>query len=456
MPYTLVHDGVLREFDLYAPPAWQYWIARAWLDHDRIGLPVVVALHGAAQDPLEFQEKWFFPEVWNQDLAGNPLIEVPPASATVEEKLQFVSDLVAHRRLLENQFFVLYPHGMGWASASNQPWAFNLSAPPAIPGAPAGTTLRPLYREDRTVRGWNSGVDGVATGPQIDDVGFIKEMLNVIDQKLRAELLTAKEDIDAVTASKPFPWDTTIVKGKVIKTEAPETLFDVDRRFLFGYSNGGMLAHRLVRQMTDYWGAVWGMSTAVGGQAQQGFGTPVINVPATGTYTTSFFAHHGENDEIAPPGDVGGDVLAIADGVLQAPTIAAPVYLQYQLAGIGTPTERSRYMPGFLPLAQGWRGYASYNQEPQITMRRARPGLASLGEKGIPGSAYSYSTRDLVISVPNTEPPPIELYPYLRNPIAVIYIDPDMGHTNFTSHPNRYFFAHDVWRFFRTHQRVPL
>jgi predicted esterase len=454
MPYTLIHDGVMREFDFYAPPAWQYWLARAWADEGRIGLPVVVALHGAGQDPLDFQEKWFFPEVWNRDLQGNTLIELPGANPSLEELSAFLAALVNYQRVLANQFFVLYPYGMGWASTSNQPWAYNLSAPPAIPGSQAGTTFRPLYREDRPARGWNSGVDGVATGPKIDDVGFIKEMLKVIDERLRAELLTAKDDIDAVTAGNPFPWQYIFLPGPIAKTEAPETLFDVDRRFLFGYSNGGMMAHRLVNKMSDHWAALWGMSTAVGGQAQQGFGTPALNVPASGTYSTSFFAHHGEKDEIAPPGNVNGDVMAIADGVLQSPTLVAPVYLQYQLAGFGTPADRKRYMPGFLPLAQGWREYVSYNQLASATTRRARPGLAALGGKKTNGSAYSYSSGDFGIVPPTGLPAPE--YPYLRNPIAVTYVDPDMGHTNFTSHANRYFFAEDVWKFFRYHPRVAL
>ena len=107
MPYTLVHNGVMREFDFYAPPAWEYWAARAWLDHGRIGLPVVVAMHGAGQDPLEFQEKWFFPEVWNQDLDGHALISYPETAA---EAIAFIDDLVDYQRLLDNQFFVFYDY----------------------------------------------------------------------------------------------------------------------------------------------------------------------------------------------------------------------------------------------------------------------------------------------------------------------------------------------------------
>jgi hypothetical protein len=38
MPYSLVHDGVLREFDFYAPPGWQHWVGKAW-ERDASGFP---------------------------------------------------------------------------------------------------------------------------------------------------------------------------------------------------------------------------------------------------------------------------------------------------------------------------------------------------------------------------------------------------------------------------------
>ena len=120
MPYTLVHQGVMREFDFYAPPGWQHWVGKAW-EQGRVGLPLVVALHGGAQDPLGFQEDWFFPRVWNLSFAdGNPGDPVTPGAA----------------RALENQFFVLYPYGMGWTTASLHTLAYLLIEPPAIPAAP--------------------------------------------------------------------------------------------------------------------------------------------------------------------------------------------------------------------------------------------------------------------------------------------------------------------------------
>jgi hypothetical protein len=36
----------------------------------------------------------------------------------------------------------------------------------------------------------------------------------------------------------------------------------------------------------------------------------------------------------------------------------------------------------------------------------------------------------------------------------VAYLDPLMNHTNFV--PNRYFFAADVWDFFKAHPRIDI
>ena len=168
MPYTLIYDGVMREFDFYAPPGWQYWVGEAW-KQGRRGLPLIVALHGGGEDPLVFQEDWFFPRVWDLglDSAGNPSDPVSPGD----------------KRCLENQFFVLFPYGQGWMTKSLFDRAFGLIEPPTIPKLPPipelptipelppnllnfqnwlnllanslnllhGADLRPLYHDTRTV-----------------------------------------------------------------------------------------------------------------------------------------------------------------------------------------------------------------------------------------------------------------------------------------------------------------
>jgi len=51
MPYQLVQDGLVREFRLFAPIGWPYWVERAFTEDGRNGLPLVIAMHGGAQDP---------------------------------------------------------------------------------------------------------------------------------------------------------------------------------------------------------------------------------------------------------------------------------------------------------------------------------------------------------------------------------------------------------------------
>jgi hypothetical protein len=67
MPYTMIHDGLMREFDFWAPEGWEYWLYRRWVDEGRLGLPLVIALHGGGQSPEEFQEAWPFTQVWAVD-----------------------------------------------------------------------------------------------------------------------------------------------------------------------------------------------------------------------------------------------------------------------------------------------------------------------------------------------------------------------------------------------------
>jgi hypothetical protein len=47
MPYQLVHNGVVREFEFYPPVGWHYWHERVFTEDGRNGLPLVIALHAA-------------------------------------------------------------------------------------------------------------------------------------------------------------------------------------------------------------------------------------------------------------------------------------------------------------------------------------------------------------------------------------------------------------------------
>ncbi len=403
MPYTLVHDGVMREFDFYAPPGWEHWAGKAW-EQGRRGLPLVVALHGGGEDPLVFQKDWFFPRVWHLglDSDGNPGDPVP----------------LNGNRSLENQFFVLYHYGQGWMTKSFFDLAYGLLEPPA-------------GIDTRTLRVFDPGFGG--SGPGVDDVGFIEAARDAMDNKLRSALGAAAGDLP-----KDFPWQIVSAKlpsGEVVqKLISSISVFDPDRRFLFGYSNGAMLAYRLVSQMPNHWAALWAMSGTCGGKPNVTASTGndrVINLPEDGTLLThavSLFAHHGDADKTVPPGDWGE-----ADFAYQSPQFPDPGYLTYAIAGFPTALD---YRPGYLPLSQASRGYRAYNNLQGESPFRQRAGL---------GGASTAQSK----SWPDGENPDD------FNPVVVIYRDPQMEHTGFTDEKsNRYFFEKDVWRFFSRHHRT--
>jgi hypothetical protein len=386
----------MREFDFYAPPGWQHWVGEAW-KRGRTGLPLVVALHGGAQDPLSFQEDWFFPRVWSLalDSDGNPGEPVAPGAA----------------RILANQFFVLYPYGMGWSTASLHTLAYALVEPAAIPNAPPGSDFGPLYRDARTIRAWNAGFG--ASSPLIDDISFIQAAADAMSNMLSQTLHKADDDL---------PED--------LQRISPTSLFDIERRYLFGYSNGAMLGHRLVKEMPDHWAALWAMSGTCGGKPHVGVSSEresVVNLPEDGQYAVSLFAHHGDLDEIVPPGDWGE-----ADFSYQTPQGPGGLFLTYALAGFDNALD---YRPGLLPLSQASRGYRDYNRLSGESPFRRRPGV------GGAGTARSKSWPDS--ADPND-----------ANPTVVIYRDANLKHTGFTSSSGRYFREKDVWRFFGYHPRV--
>jgi hypothetical protein len=407
MPYTLVHQGVMREFDFYTPPGWQHWVGKAW-ERGRIGLPLVVALHGGAQDPLGFQEDWFFPRVWalSLDDSGNPGDPVAPGAA----------------RVLENQFFVLYPYGMGWTTASLHALAYTLTEPVAIPPAPPGSDFQPLYRDGRTIRAWNAGFG--AASPLIDDVSFIKAARNAMSDLLKEQLLAAASDLP-----DDFPWEYESAQWPLLKKTSPD-LFDVERRYLFGYSNGAMLGHRLVKEMPDHWAALWTMAGTCGGKPHIGVSAEAdrtVNLPESGQFAVSFFAHHGDLDHTVPPGSWGE-----ADFAYQTPQAPDALFLVNALAGFPNALD---YRPGLLPLSQASRAYRDYNHLTGSSPFRLRPGVNG------PETAKSKSWPD-------------DADPNNHNPTVVTYRDSNMKHTGFTSSPNRYFREGDVWRFFGHHPRV--
>ena len=45
---------------------------------------------------------------------------------------------------------------------------------------------------------------------------------------------------------------------------------DADRRFVFGYSMGGMMAYKLAHEIGDHFAALWVMAGAIGGRSHEG------------------------------------------------------------------------------------------------------------------------------------------------------------------------------------------
>ena len=416
MPYTLIHNGVMREFDFYAPPGWEHWVGEAWAKGRR-GLPLIVALHGGGEDPLVFQKQWFFPQVWNLglDTSGNPSDPVRPLDP----------------RFLENQFFVLYPYGQGWMTKSLYELAYGLAPLPAS-------------LDTQTLRAFDPGFAG--SGPLVDDVDFIKAARDAMDEKLRTALGQA-----ASRLPNDFPLQTVSAKlptGEVVSsTSSSISLFDPSRRFLFGYSNGAMLGYRLVREMPNHWAALWAMSGTCGGIPHYRVSAEndrVVNLPEDGTFAVSLFAHHGEADVTVPPGDMSAEDFAYQTPI--GPDLSKPLdpskfqdylgYLTYAFAGFPNALD---YSPGYLPLAQASRGFRAYNSlKGQNLQNRQRTDLN--------GGSTAHS-----LSFPDSENPDD------FNPMVVIYRDPTMDHTNFNDKDKiRYFFEKDVWRFFSRHSRTLL
>lgn len=93
MAYHIVHKGVVREFDFYAPFAWTYWHERAFAEDGRMGLPLVVAMHGEGQDQetisdeTNWQDRFFVLYPYGFDSSQNDVSFIRAAISAVENML---------------------------------------------------------------------------------------------------------------------------------------------------------------------------------------------------------------------------------------------------------------------------------------------------------------------------------------------------------------------------------
>lgn len=241
MTYQIVHDGLVREFELFAPPAWPYWLEQAHAIDGRRGLPLVIAMHGGGQEPAVFGAQWPFFTLLDPTCPN-------------------------HLPAAEDKFFVLYPFGSS--------------------SSPKGTCDEP--GNGSPLRGWNIGFSGQVV-PAQDDASFIVSAVEAVEAMLQPEL-------DRLGVALPA--------------------IDEHRRYAFGYSMGGMMAYRIAHDVPDYIAALWVMAGAHDGRAHHGLTTTVANTPR-GTMRVSLFAHHGNADDVVPPGTVDnhGDLVVSAESL---------------------------------------------------------------------------------------------------------------------------------------------
>jgi poly(3-hydroxybutyrate) depolymerase len=278
---------------------------------------------------------------------------------------------------LEDQFFVLVPAGTHTVDA------------------PLGGDPFALPFDDKLL--WNGAPVGVDV--RRDDVAFVRKMVEHAERSLQRAALNP---------------------------EAP--VFDPDRMFLHGYSNGAGLAHRLVWEEPDRWAAVWAQSGMM--SRQDGIDPPPGNRARFGprfelaTQCVSLFAHHGVLDTTVPPGDRG--TFGVAPEV--------PELLRL-LAG-GVPRQDALQLtPHYGSLSDCVEAYRAFNGltggEPIPTLEASIGGL----------SLQWVSPRFTLLNG--------------ANPQVVEYRDSAMTHINLGHPPEGYGSFRDVWAFFRAHPRVP-
>ena len=330
MPFQVTISGVVREFELFAPPGWEYFVEENYSVNGRDGLPLLVMLHGGGQEVSGMKAAWPFGLISLGD------------------------------KDLKDRFFVLVPYGSTTFDDPTGPF-----------------------------RGWNVGYTGGIDAPDVDDVAFISA---------------------AVTRVKGWLDDQLTALGSSRKS------IDPGRRFLFGYSNGGMMAYKLAASMGDTWAAMWVQSGSFGGKSESGITSLVENTPA-GTDPVALFVHHGDLDENVLPGTLGAvsELNVSTSGVarLNSQGILPPYDENY--------TRADRSCAGATAVFKTLNGL----QSAPYTDTTNNPDLAG-----------GNTSRRREWRNTGGDPYPV--------------VDPAMTHTNFTSSANRYFDADDVWAWFKS------
>jgi predicted esterase len=140
MPYQLVHKGVVREFEFFAPVGWPYWIEQAYAEDGRRGLPLLIAMHGGGEEPEVFAVQWPFFTLLDPSCPN-------------------------YLPNWDDKFFLLYPFGFSYTPKA--------ACVPLGNGEPA--------------RGWNTGFAGSYLTAQ-SDVSFITNAVAAVESMLKDEL----------------------------------------------------------------------------------------------------------------------------------------------------------------------------------------------------------------------------------------------------------------------------
>ncbi|MEZ4320463.1 MAG: hypothetical protein R3F61_23485 [Myxococcota bacterium] len=262
-------------------------------------------------------------------------------------------------------------------------------------GATPGGGALPEARAWNT--NWTSG-----NYQDVDDIVFVTAMRNTVQSWMASRLAEAG----------------------ISYTGEP---LDENRRFLFGYSLGGMFAFQYARFTTNTFAAIWAESATLGGRRHMkaDLATTVSNLPQPGLdpRAKSLFLHTGVMDENVVPGGT-----ATAGPNLS--TTNSEVYRD--VGGLGGDWP-DHYARGDLPALATVEAYKTLNAATVQSTLSSRPdrnggNTSTLTQWRRSGGA--------------------------NNPIVEHYSDPTMDHTNFPGSPNRYFDVADVWAWFKAHPRV--
>ncbi len=217
----------------------------------------------------------------------------------------------------------------------------------------------------------------------------------------------------------------TLVKGwldtRLTALGSARASIDTSRQFLFGYSAGGMMAYKLAAEQGDTWAAMWVQSASFGGRVCSGYTALVENSPA-GTSPVALFVHHGDDDLTVLPGTLG----AVSQENVSTTAVSA-----LDLQGLTSPDKED---------------FA----KPDRSLAGATDAFKTLNS--LQTSPYSDTTNN-----PDRDGGNTSRRREWRNaasddhPVVVLYRDPEMNHTNFTSAGvNRYFDETDVWAWFKS------